>query len=257
MITDHKPKILLASTTNIVKDYCLFDWLDHIKRLTYPDLEIFIVDNSHTPLFSQRISEMGFNCVWEDPKERESRYYMASSNERCRVKFLAGDYDMFFSLECDIFPQFDIIERLLSHNVDVCGTTYWTDHGYNTHLQLSEIYCLHADENTHTKEFKERQLSFEEGQLFMDGTLKPVYANGMGCKLIKRWVLEKIGFRIDPNNVGFADSFFNEDLWKNGIINYVDTQIIPLHRNSNWNTVLADSIHKKLQAAKGQIKLEK
>ncbi|MDD5353402.1 MAG: hypothetical protein PHS93_09600, partial [Candidatus Omnitrophica bacterium] len=123
----------------------------------------------------------------------------------------------------------------------------WIDHKYNSHLWLSEIYCLHADEKTNIKEYKERELSFEEAQLFMDGQLKPVYANGMGCKLIRRWVIEKIGFRIDPNNIGFADSFFNQDLWQNGIPNYVDTQIIPLHQNSNWNTILADTLHKKMQ----------
>lgn len=596
-----KPKILLASTINIVKEYCLYDWLDHIKKLTYP-VEIFLVDNSPSPEFAKKICLLGFNCVWENPNERESRYFMAASNERTRVKFLAGDYTHYFSCftgktfietnngtkkireikigdyvkthqnryrqvinifknkyaqnkpliwvhtqnsiikctpehpfyvrrnnnykwvkandlniddkllypykrkyvcktiryvesikknkrarniyineefarflglylaegcptdsgirltfnnneheyidfvryiykkyfkreatimtnwatsvalnirslnktfenwfgskadkkkipefvykwplrlklafikgyfdgdgtyldcggisfgtasirlasniqkllkelgiideikyqlgkpniayykgneikskgslkgfikkdatgkifdllngnqkngfieipiykienkkmssnsqdkfvynleveednsyiansvivhncECDIFPPLDIIERLLVHDVDVAGTTYWTDHKYDSHLCFSEIYCEHEDAETMTREYRERQLSFEEGQLFMDGQLKPVYGNGMGCKLVSRWVMEKIPFRIDPVKVGFADSFFNEDLWKNGILNYVDTQIIPMHRNSNWNTILADSLHKKLQMAKNR-----
>jgi hypothetical protein len=245
-------KVLLASITNVVKEYCLWDWIEHVKKLTYPDIDIFLCDNSPNSDFAEKIKAKGINCVWENPNEREARYFMAASNEKTRVKFLAGDYSHYFSLECDVFPPLDIIEKLLVHDVDVGGTTYWTDHKYNSHLQLSEIYCFHEDPVSMTREYKERQLSFEEGQLFMDGSLKPVYGNGMGCKLIKRWVMDEIPFRINPANEGFADSFFNEDLWKNGIPNYVDTQIIPLHRNSNWNTILADSLHKKLQMAKKQ-----
>jgi hypothetical protein len=73
--------------------------------------------------------------------------------------------------------------------------------------------------------------------------------------LIKRWVLEKITFRTDPDEVGFADSFFHKDIWQLGIDNHIDTSIIPVHKNSNWNTVLSDSIHKKMQARRGDIKL--
>lgn len=159
--------------------------------------------------------------------------------------------------ECDIFPPKDIIEKLLAHNTDVVGCTYWTDHGYNTHLQLQTIYNLHTDYENHTKDFKVRFLSFEEAQLFMDGQCKHMYGAGIGCCLIKRSVLESISFRINPDEVGFADSFFHKDIWQAGIDFMVDTSIIPKHRNSNWNTVLSDTGHKKLQAQKGDIKLNK
>lgn len=250
-------KILLASPINIVKSYCLYDWLDHIKQLTYPDLEIFLVDNSPTPEFSKKIASLGFNCVWGDPKGRETRYFMMESNERCRIKFLSGDYDMLFSLECDMFPPKDIIQRLLVHDKDVCGTTYWTFHGYESQLQLWAIDILHTDYEKHKKEAKSRLMTFSEAQLFMDGRCKPIYANGIGCTLIKRWVLEKIHFRIDPLDVGHADSFFHQDLWLNGIENYVDTSIIPLHRNSNWNTILGDTGHKRMAINRGDIELKK
>lgn len=251
------PKILLASTINIVKEYCLYDWLEHIKKLTYPELDIFLVDNSQNPAFSKKIGLLGFNCIWEDPKNRESRYFMTASNERCRIKFLSGDYDYFFSCECDIFPPLDIIEKLLSHDKDVCGTAYWTFQGYETQLQLLKIVNLHTDYKTHRKEYKTMYLSLEEAQLFMDGRCKPIYANGIGCTLIKRWVLEKIKFRIDPTDIGHADSFFHRDLWENGIYNFVDTSIIPLHRNSNWSTIVSDTGHKKMAISKGEIKLKK
>jgi hypothetical protein len=249
--------ILLASTINIIKDYCLYDWLEHIKKLTYQDVEIFLVDNSLNPEFSQKIRDLGFNCVHEPPRGREARYFMASSLERCRVKFLSGDYTHFFSLECDMFPDFDIIEKLLQHDKDVVGTTYWTEHGYNTKLQLQTIWCEHTDFKNHAKQYKVRFMTFEEAQLFMDGQCKPAYANGIGCKLIKREILENIQFRIDPTDAGYADSFFHTDLLEAGIENYVDTLIIPTHRNSNWNTVISDLGHKRMQVQRGDIKAKK
>jgi len=252
----NNPKILLCSPINIIKEYCLYDWLDAIKKLTYPNLEILLVDNSNNPAFSEKIREGGFNCLHEPPAGREAREFMAASLERCRIKFLSGDYDYFFSLECDIFPPPDIIEKLLLHDLDVVGTTFWTDHKYNTRLQLQGNYLFKTDFKNKIKEYKSRALTFEESQLFMDGTVKPVYGAGLGCVLIKRNVIEEITFHVDQEEVGFADSFFHKDIWKNGVIFYIDTSIIPKHLNSNWNTVLSDSLHKKLQEAKGNINLK-
>jgi hypothetical protein len=251
------PKVLLAAPISILKDYCLGDWLDMIRQLSYDNLDIFLVDNSMNKSNSEKIAAKGFNCVWEDPAGRESRVFMASSMERCRVKFLAGDYQYLFSLECDIFPPLDIVERLIAHDLDIVSTAFWTDHGYNSKLQLRTIYNLHTDFQTHTKEYKVRYLSFEEGQLFINGKLKPMFSTGMGCMLIKRWVLESIIFHIDPNEPGFADSFFAFDTWQMGVNNIVDTSIIPVHRNSNWSTILADTEHKKMQIRRGDLKLNK
>ena len=253
----NQPKILLASTINIVKSYCLFDWLEHIKELDYPNYDIFLVDNSPNPDFCDKIQALGFNCAWVNPEGRESRYYMTSSNERCRMEFLLNpEYQYFLSLECDIFPPKDIIQRLLAHDKDVCGTPYWTFQGYDSQLMLVSIDELHRDYETYRKEVKARLLTFSEAQLFIDGQCKPIYANGIGCTLIKRWVLEKIHFRIDPLDIGHADSFFHQDLWLNGIENYVDTSIIPLHRNSNWNTILGNTGHQRMAINRGDVKLK-
>jgi len=250
----NSPKILLTSPINVVKSYVIYEWLDYIKKLDYDNYEIFMVDNSPKPDFSEKIRDLGFNCVWDDPKGREARYSIASSNERTRIKFLAGDYQFFFNVECDLFPPKNIIDKLLSHDKDVVGTTYWSGLGYKTFLQLFTLYNQHTDFQKHEKIYKTRRLTFQESQLFMDGQCKPVYANGMGCILIKRWVLENILFHIEPDDTGYADSFFHRDLWRQGIENYVDTSIIPLHKNSNWDTVLNDTGHKLLSIKRNELK---
>jgi len=253
---NNNPKILLASPINVVKSYVLYDWLKYIKQLDYDNYDIFLVDNSPGVQFTTAIRNMGFDCEHEWREGREARYYMAASNERIRIKFLSGEYSHLFSLECDIFPPKDIIQRLLAHDKDVVGTTYWTGHGYDTFMQLFTLYCQHTDYVSHSKIFKTRVFTFEEAQLFMDGQLKTAYANGVGCIMIKRWVLEMIKFRVDPSDTGYADSFFHRDLWENGIENFVDTSIIPQHRNSNWNTILDDTGHKKMAVKTGVMNLK-
>jgi hypothetical protein len=252
-----EPKVLLCSPINIVKEYCLYRWLSHINKLSYFNLEIFLVDNSPNPAFSQKIRGLGFNCVHEPPKDRETRDYMARSLQRCQTKFLSGDYTHFFSLECDVFPPLDIIERLLKHNLEVVGTTYWTEQGFNTRMQLRTIYNSHTDFKKHVKEYKSRFLTFEETQLFIDGQVNPIYANGIGCTLIERSILEVIKFRIDPKDIGYPDTFFHTDLFQAGIQNYVDTSIIPEHMNSSWNTILSDTVHKIMQVERGDLNLKK
>jgi hypothetical protein len=250
------PKILLCSPINIVKEYCLYDWLDHIKKLSYP-VDIFLVDNSLNPAFSDKIRSLGYDCEHEPPDGREARYFMCNSLQKLRERFLSSDYTHFFSLECDIFPPPDITERLLAHDKDIVGTTYWYFSGYDSQLQLFKMFLWHTDYKTHKKEFRTARLTFEEAQAFMNGQCNPIYANGIGCCLIKRWLIEEFPFRVDPLDAGFPDSFFHTDLWMAGIDNFVDTSIIPTHKNSNWNTILGDNAHKKMQFVRGDIKLKR
>ena len=249
-------KVLLCSPINIVKEYCLYEWLEKIKKLTFP-VDVFLVDNSLNPAFSEKIRSMGYDCEHEPPGGRETRYFMCSSLQKLRAKFLSGDYTHFFSLECDIFPPDDIVETLLSHDKDIVGTTYWYFSGYDSMLQLFKMYLYNADYKTHKKEFRTLRLTFEEAQAFMNGQVRPIYANGIGCTLIKRWLIEKVPFRVGPLDAGFPDSFFHTDLWMAGIPNYVDTSIIPLHKNSNWNTIISDNAHKRMQVKRGDMKLKK
>jgi hypothetical protein len=81
---------------------------------------------------------------------------------------------------------------------------------------------------------------------FYNGQLNYSYANGIGCILIKREVLEQITFRVMKTEIGYPDSFFHSDIFMLGIINWVDTSIIPKHWNSRWGTIPNDLKHAQL-----------
>ena len=234
-----KPRVLLACPINIVKNYCIPDWLDAIKNLTYPNYDIYLVDNSNKTEYHKTLRNthhVKIDHVNPD-QNKEVRDLMALSMEKIRKRVLSRGYDYFFSLECDIFPPAEIIEVLMAHNKDVVGCSYFTEHGKDTKMQLLNV------EEVRPNQFVSYYESWENVFAFYDGQLNLAYANGIGCILIKRSVLEQITFRVSQSDIGYPDSFFHHDLFMLGIRNYVDTSIIPKHWNSKWSTIPNDVKH--------------
>ncbi len=235
------PRVLLGCPINIVKRYCLPEWLEMIKTLTYPNYDIYLIDNSRNPNYHKTLKYAhDVKIDYHEPAKKEARLYMAESIERIRQRAVKRRYSHLFILECDIFPPKQIIELLLCQGKQVIGTGYWTEHGQNTRIQL--LVNTQHDLQTYTA----RTLTFEEALMFYDGKTKYMYANGNGCILIERSVLEQITFHIKPDEPGHADSFFHADLFMLGIENFVDTSIIPRHWNSRWTTVPSDLKHHKM-----------
>ncbi len=67
-----------------------------------------------------------------------------------------------------------------------------------------------------------------------DGTLQNAWANGIGCNLIHRSILEQVKFRYDKERDGLCDSWFAWDLKALGIPMYVDTSMYAYHKNKDW-----------------------
>jgi len=222
------PKILLAAPTSTYKNYIFLEWLIHINTLTYPNLNVLIVDNSHDINYHKELRKMGVNVLHCSPKNKTNHEYITESQNMLRTHFLKGNYDYFFSYEVDQFGPCNIIEKLLSANADVISAPYFIDHGYKSRLLIS--YLKKTGEQSYKTVFPE----MDELIKFTDGQIKQTYENGLGCSLIKRHVLEKIKFRIKKGESGHSDKYFYMDLWKNTIHAYMDTSILIRHFNSNW-----------------------
>lgn len=245
-----KPKVLVGCPINIVKDYCMDEWLNMFKNLTYDNYDIYLVDNTKNPEYHKELKRKhNLKISYVKPaKGEEARYYMARSIEKIRKRAVSKKYDYLLIAEVDIFPPANVIERLLVHDKQVVGATYFTGHGQQTFLQLLYIH------NEGEGQFSVHFYNWKQAVKFMDGRLKPAFANGNGCILIKREVLEQITFHVEPDQVGHADSFFHSDIFKLGIDNWIDTSFMPVHLNSDWNTMPDDIEHadlwRKLQTLK-------
>jgi hypothetical protein len=237
------PKVLLACPINIVKDYCIEQWMNTIKNLTYCNYDIYLVDNTRNTDYHKNLRKI-YNVSIDhvDPANKEARFYMAESIEKIRQRAVKRNYDYLFILEIDIFPPMDIIELLLAHDKDVVGASYWTGHGDESFLQL--LWLQQTNEETYVSQF----FKWPEIRKFYDGKLKKAFANGNGCILIKNHVLHQLRFRVEQNEGGHADSFFHKDLFLLGIENWIDTSIIPTHWNSRWSTMPDDAGHAILWA---------
>lgn len=118
-------KILVACSTNVVKAYSLQRWIDNVKKFTYPNFDILIVDTSETDEYIKQY-------YGQVPIERLSTFYPQESRRMCegmehiRQYFLKRDYKWWFSVESDIVPPSNAIELLLEWGRD----SDWISHAF-------------------------------------------------------------------------------------------------------------------------------
>ena len=223
-----KFKVLVGTPHADRKNYCFNEYLDSVKSLTYSHYNVLIVDNSNTRKNYKQINANNVNAVYVNPHAKSNIQYIAESHEVLREETLRGDYDFLLHLESDIFPPANIIEQLLSHQKQVVSACYMIDLGSDSHLMIQEIEPK-SDVIKHTTNIKDGN-----DILHLDGTLKKVYAAGLGCCLIHRSILKKIKFRYEKDTYAHPDTFFALDLHKLQIPQYQDTSILCNHQNSEW-----------------------
>lgn len=235
-----QPKVLICTTTSNHKDYVVDKWIDYVRRFTYTNVDILIVDNSVDAKYHEKIVKKGIKCLHIQPEEKEMlQWVMAKSDEILRNYTLIEGFDYMLKVEVDIFPPLNVIEALLSHNKDVIAGLYFINSKNDIKLMINqledELFLGHGD-TTETQDAIYYSLSYAFN--WTDGTVKQVYHAGNGCILISKKVLECIHFRIIPDDViTFADSIFAFDCYSNDIPFFVDTSIFCQHLNSDWTRI--------------------
>lgn len=115
-----KPRILIGTPTYSGKFYCLDEWVKNLKQIKYPNFDILVLDNSKNDEYKERIESLGLKCT-------KSTYYEDAIESLCEARktlfklAINNGYDYLLMLEQDLFPQPDIIDRLLRHGKEVVG----------------------------------------------------------------------------------------------------------------------------------------
>jgi hypothetical protein len=237
------PKILICSPTANVKNYCFDEWLDNVMNFTYPNFEIRLYDNTNdkgtnADLLNRKYqNKYGYDkkffainsLIKNDAQDVKSVIEkMCISHNDCMVYSIENNFDYILHLESDVFPEKDIIERLLMHNKMVVGGIYYRDEGkYRKPMMQRRVYITNSYVIS---------MNFDKSEdiHFMDGTLKQVAHIGLGCVLIKTLVFNKIQFRFVPKEGFHPDTYFAEDCFRNKIPIYADTSCIARHENQAW-----------------------
>jgi hypothetical protein len=239
------PKVLIAAPTASVKGYCFQDWLDHCLKLKYPNFDIRLFDNTvgdHNE-YTHKCNSHYVNNYGHDEQFRQIQSLsekqkkqmkevgarMAISHDDCRKYALKHGYDYLLHLESDVFPELDIIERLIANKKKVVGAMYYTSEGIYRSLVLQRK-IFRSPHNIVAENFKAG-----EDVYFADGTVKKIASVGLGCVLIHKSVLKQIPFRHDPAQDVYPDSLFSSDCFEKGISIFVDTSLVCEHRNKAWH----------------------
>ena len=220
------PKVLVGCPTADYKSYCLKEYADAVKSLTYLSYDVLIVDNSSNYEYFKKIKEQGLNVI-KGPYFEGARERIVHSRNMIREKVLSGGYDYFFSLEQDVIPEKDAIERLIRHNKKIVSGVVYNNLPAGNEIKLMPmIYVQHPLDQTGLWYISEKELRKEQ--------LVEVKACGLGCVLIHRDMIKKIKFRYAK---GFDDMMFCKDAVELGFKIFADTSVKPKHLHSTWTGI--------------------
>lgn len=228
----------MFTVTYAGKDYCLDEFIENTKKFTYKNYDHIFVDNTNDggkyfEKLKLKLEPLGIR-VYHTERGNTSREALARSQNTAREIFLEGDYDYFMSLESDIFPKPNIIDVLVSHNLDIVTGLYMI--GFED--KDTRTPCITLDlKNEKTGTWGSKLIQPDNFINYINQGVKPVSAGGMGCCLMYRNVLEKVKFTYLPGHSGHSDVFFFNDARKLGYIVCVDTDLLCEHRNSDWKEV--------------------
>lgn len=220
-----KTKILVGCPTCDIYEYCLDAYLNAAKNLSHDNYDILLVDNSKTEDYMNKLKKLGINVIKDSYKE-DARDRIVSSRNILRQYALDNGYDYLLSLEQDVIPPRDIIEKLLSYNKEIMSAVYFNYIKWNEEDMLVPLLLISKD----TGYFKARYMQINE---LKPRRLVQVKACGLGCVLIHRDVLEKINFRYEKDKKGFDDVWFGVDTQKAEFKIFTDTGIICKHLIDN------------------------
>ena len=241
------PKVLVSSPTASAKNYCFEQWLDNVMGFKYPNFDIRLFDNTQdggknaerlVKIYEERYGKTepkgkfyAWNSMELHNKQRKDNVIsrMALSHNDCRLYALHNGYDYLLHLESDVFPEFNVIETLMSHKKKVVGGLFYRDEGrHRCAMVQRRVYVT-------PNNIKVVNLDAWEDLPLLDGTIKEVASVGLGCVLIEtKKVFTKLEFRHIEGNVNHPDSFFSEDCFRNKIPIFVDSNVVCRHDNRKW-----------------------
>lgn len=214
------PRILIGCPTYDKKAYALIPYTKALLALTYKNVEILIVDTSEGMNYMKTIQAAGLPVVkgeWhKDPKER-----ITHARNLLRTYAIVHGHDYFLSLEQDVYPEPETIERLLAHEKPYVTTVVLTQKFIGEKLVV--VPLISVDWEGHPK--KLRPIKAAEIQ---SAPLIPIKQAHLGCTLISREILKKHKFRHDKN--AYDDTCLCEDILKSGGELWCDTKLRPVHQ---------------------------
>ena len=230
------PKILLACPTYDGKNYCLDYWAEKVKELQkVTPVDVLLVDNSKDENYSKKIEKYGFKII-RSKHYKKTIKSIGEAKKKLNEYLIKNNYDFHFSLEQDLFPDKDMLKRLLNdfkkikEDEAVIGAPY-----YLTRISESDKHpfrtlgyvSVAAEGLVYSKRYRRKiQKTLTSKDLEKKKGLIKVFALGFGCCLIPISITKKIKVKYSENNLKPDDTFFYQDLERLNIPVYADVDLI-------------------------------
>ena len=258
--TPTKPHILIGCVTYFKQAHVLDLLLQSLKKLrgagtgagTDFTMDVFFVDNSPGEKYYQHLQQKladahlpGKTMVAYDAPGLKNRIdRIITGRNVVRNEFLKNPaYTHLFFLDTDVMIPPETLVTLLAHEKPLVAGVYLSHQELpNGKSGIFPVGCLQ-----HEKKGFVRQLKIDD---VWEPRLLELAITGLGCVLMQRDVLEKVGFR----NIGYAttggeDSAFFLDAHEQGFPLFIDTRIRCDHYfypiGDQRNTVLMFSKYRK------------
>lgn len=231
MKENSNPLVIVAAPQSNLKNYCFEDWSKNVNNFTYDNYKVFLADNSKNKENVNYIKTKGFDAKHIKSKKNEALLSVINrSHQACADYVLENGAEWLLHLETDVFPDVDVIQRLLAHNRKIIGANYDIHDG----LRRKSMVQVMEEYGRHVKAYRVVPFIEDNEAIFFTGGVKKVYHVGLGCVLIHRSILEQVPFRVDLNHNYHTDTWFANDCWLKKLSIFSDTETHCIHRNSTW-----------------------
>lgn len=220
-------KVLVAAPVCEWYLYCWEEFSSRLKELTYQKYDLFFVDNSKGYELFEKIKAQGLR-VRKTPHMHRIRDMVTRDHNIIREKVLQEGYDYLLILDQDVIPPKNVIEKLMSHDKDVCSALFFGHHDIGGEVKVMPFAWVFS------KEINDWNNTgyLIDSEIWEPKLLKIAFA-GMGCILIKREVLEKVEFRYSKEMDAWDDRWLGVDVWANGFEFYLDNTVKCKHLYKN------------------------
>ncbi len=233
-----QPKVLIGSPITSLKEYCIQDYIECLKRLTYQNKEILVLDNSPDGRdLSNTFKKEGINYI-KTPHTGNVREMLVHDRNYFRQKALKEGFDYWLSLEQDIVCPPNVVERLIANKKQIVSGAYFNfSHEKDDGVPKPDMFVLINPEDKTLG--VTRRMFFDE--LWPSRPIK-VFVTGIGCMLIHRDVLEKLEFHFDPKVSVYDDVWFCKDANQIGITVFLDSRVVCKHNAKFHSQELIDKL---------------
>ena len=214
------PRVLIGVPTFEGMKYCLNEFIEGVRNLTYPNADVLLVYNSRGKDFFEELKkEKDFIVVWDETLAEKPVERLISSRNKILDYAVEKGYDYVFALDADVVCPKNIIEELVKCSKDIVSGLYFNYFNSSGEMKILSVAWRGITEEEF--EIIKKQVKFPESvksheDLNRHLTQKEIESNSLlevvhpsaGCMLISKKIFWNIRYGLPEA----TDKQFSDDI---------------------------------------------